>query len=222
MAEIPGRSLHFLAIGAVVVLLSAPGTPADDVPARRWNAAPTEASVERGARLYRDNCASCHGEQAYGNPASVIPALAGQRGIYLLKQLVAFTDAQRDSPEMHRRMAAEALESPWIWRDLTVYLSTLPANEHPQAGGGSLLDQGRRVYQQFCVECHGRRGEGRATGAVPAVRGQHYAYLARQLQAFASLHRDDMELPVLEKIARLPQEQIEGVADYASRLPVKE
>lgn len=220
MTEVLRPAQRILAIGAVAILLGALATKASDRLPKHENAAPDAASVERGAKLYAEACSNCHGNRADGNPAAVIPSLAGQHSNYLLKQLVAFTDSQRDSPVMHQRMAAQALDSPRIWRDLAVYLSTLPINSHPQTGDGASLDQGKRIYQQFCIDCHGRYGEGNAAGAVAALRGQDYAYLAKQLRAFATSHRDDMEVPVLERISRLSQAEIDAVADYASRLPV--
>lgn len=217
MFEILSRSQGVLASAALTILLGAPAK-AQDRPPKHENAAPDAAAVERGAKLYAEACANCHGIRADGNPAAIIPSLAGQHRNYLLKQLVAFTDSQRDSPVMHQRMATQALDSPRIWRDLAVYLSTLPLNSHPQTGNGASLDQGKRIYQQLCIDCHGRYGEGEADSAVPALRGQDYAYLASQLRAFATLHRNDMEIPVLERISGLSEAQIDAVADYASRL----
>lgn len=215
----PVRPLFFAAILLGVILPAILFTPAASAPPNSKSSVPSQAGIELGAKLYRDNCLSCHGSQAHGNSMLGIPSLAAQNSTYLLKQLLAFTDSQRDSPEMHRRMAVQALESPRIWRGLVDYLSTLPANTQPLTGNGAHLDQGRSVYQELCIGCHGRYAEGKIEGAVPALRGQHYTYLTRQLRAFATLHRDSMEFPVLKKIARLSPTERDAVADYASRLP---
>jgi cytochrome c553 len=46
-------------------------------------------------------CAPCHGVD--GNSGTVeVPNLAGQRGIYLRRQLLAFRSGQRRHPEMNR------------------------------------------------------------------------------------------------------------------------
>src|SRR5687767_11509467 len=63
----------------------------------------------RGALVYREYCMSCHGPAALGDAEQVIPALAGQRELYLLKQLIDFVESDRDTPEMHRLMARKEL-----------------------------------------------------------------------------------------------------------------
>lgn len=54
-----------------------------------------EGDVERGATLYRQFCAACHGPQAQGNLALNAPRLAGSDDWYLLAQLHAFREGQR-------------------------------------------------------------------------------------------------------------------------------
>ena len=79
--------------------------------------------VTNGKSLYKNFCASCHGEQAYGNPATVTPSLAGQLPLYLIKQLVDFAEDDRTAPEMHRVVALKQLVSPQAIRDLATYLA---------------------------------------------------------------------------------------------------
>lgn len=57
--------------------------------------ATVEGDVERGATLYRQFCAACHGPQAQGNLALNAPRLAGSDDWYLLAQLHAFREGQR-------------------------------------------------------------------------------------------------------------------------------
>lgn len=180
------------------------------------------AAPARGAWTYREHCMGCHGPGGLGNATEVVPALAGQREPYLLKQLIDFVEGERDTPEMHRLMARKELGDPQSWRDLTAYLSGLNPNGQPQVGDGQALATGRRVYKEVCGECHGDAGQGDVTGSIPALRGQHYSYLVLELRGFASGHRLDIELPVLEYIAGLSLAELQGVADYLSRLPIKE
>src|SRR5688500_15194859 len=43
--------------------------------------------TSRGRALYQEHCASCHGVDAYGDPGKVVPALAAQLPVYIIKQL---------------------------------------------------------------------------------------------------------------------------------------
>src|SRR5262245_48171542 len=61
-----------------------------------------DRNVARGKTVYVKECASCHGSAAQGDPQRLIPALAGQRHAYLIKQLADFTELERDSADMHR------------------------------------------------------------------------------------------------------------------------
>lgn len=51
----------------------------------------------QGARLYEVNCASCHGARGEGDDAEVVPMLAGQHPVYLLRQMYDSVDARRPS-----------------------------------------------------------------------------------------------------------------------------
>src|SRR5690349_5775893 len=110
-AEVSGSSLRIRAMGSMAILLSVLGMGRADT-AEHQHHTPSRAAIERGEKLYRDNCVSCHGARAYGDPASGVPSLAGQHSSYLLKQLVGFTGPGRDSSEMHPRMVTQALYSP--------------------------------------------------------------------------------------------------------------
>lgn len=48
-----------------------------------------------GGRLYRKECAGCHGREGYGDPSRIIPQLAGQRSQYLLRQVGNFRKGER-------------------------------------------------------------------------------------------------------------------------------
>jgi cytochrome c553 len=53
------------------------------------------ANVERGAALYREQCASCHGPKAEGNGPQGIPRLSGQHAAYLARQIYDAVDGRR-------------------------------------------------------------------------------------------------------------------------------
>jgi cytochrome c553 len=53
------------------------------------------AYVERGAALYAEKCASCHGRNGEGDDAREIPRIAGQHAAYLARQLYDAVDNRR-------------------------------------------------------------------------------------------------------------------------------
>jgi cytochrome c553 len=81
--------------------------------------------VERGGRLYRRECASCHGQNGTGDMAENVPMLAGQHTAYLWRQIPKYIDKRR----IHDPSAPDddilALFTEDELRDMLAYVSTL-------------------------------------------------------------------------------------------------
>jgi cytochrome c553 len=56
--------------------------------------------VQRGANLYANHCASCHGREGKGSDKKEIPRLAGQHAAYLARQIYDAVEGRR--PELSR------------------------------------------------------------------------------------------------------------------------
>jgi len=81
---------------------------------------------------------------------------------------------------------------------------------------------GRKIYTEGiptedvpgCIGCHGATGEGNS--AFPRLAGQHSAYIERQLEAFASNARANVNMH--ESSKNLTPDQIADVAAYVRSL----
>ena len=188
------------------------------------NALQLDQNMENGKELYATHCAQCHGPQALGSAAKVIPSLAGQRRAYLVKQLADFSEEERSSREMHKVVSQPALSSEQAWADLSGYLNLLPRTSFPQTGDGRGLELGEAIFQDQCASCHEEDGRGDDDGFVPSVRDQHYSYLVRQLRSIASWHRLNVDADLVRYFDSLDTEEATAVADYLSRMrgPVKD
>jgi cytochrome c553 len=149
----------------------------------------------------------------------VAPALAGQVASYLVKQLADLVEGYRDLPEMHRQVARADLVTPQAMHDLAAFLSALPPLTDPQLGDGRQLVLGGRIYKSVCADCHGTGGEGDARSRTPALRGQHYSYLLRQVRQLAAGHRYSVDISVIVVLEALTLDQLTAVTDFISRLP---
>ena len=70
-----------------------------------------------------------------------------------------------------------------------------------------------------CASCHGVEGQGGAAAGIPRVAGLDAAYLARQLQAFATPSRQN---PIMSPIAaRLDADARRDIAAFYASLPPK-
>ncbi len=206
-------------VGAVLSLALSTVEAAEAVADRVERVLRLRADTNHGRTLYSQYCASCHGATALGDAAGTVPSLAGQRPNYLLKQVADVLENDRSVPEMHQLMGRWQFEDPQSLRDVVSWLAELAPNPRPGVGSGTQVAEGTRIYQADCAGCHGRFGEGDNPSYVPALRGQHYSYLRRQMAALATGHRTGMDGEGRQRLGRISLTQLDAVADYISRLP---
>ena len=162
-------------------------------------------------------CSSCHGSEGR-SISPTFPRLAGQQKDYLVAQLQAFRDKTRADPHAQTYMwgMAAQLSDPTIDAIAIYYASQAPVAGKPSASPETTA--GAKIYTEgipsesvpACMSCHGEQAEG--NGPIPRLAGQHQAYLARQLEAFASMARANEIM--LENSKDLTAEQISEVTAY--------
>ncbi|MFN4120352.1 c-type cytochrome [Acidovorax sp.] len=83
MAEVVFRSTQYLTdADARAMALYLQALPQQSAVNRASPPAPSAAAMARGAKMYEQHCAACHGEQGQGEPGA-FPALAGNRAVTL-------------------------------------------------------------------------------------------------------------------------------------------
>jgi cytochrome c553 len=90
----------------------------------------------------------------------------------------------------------------------------------PNNGQGNQFDlvYGKELYQRYCADCHGEKGEGNAKKHMPLVQAQHYQYLVRQYRWIRiGLRRNADEEMVNQIQAFSPQEE-RAVLSYTASL----
>ena len=166
-------------------------------------------------------CSSCHGTDGR-SISPTFPRLAGQQKDYLVAQLQAFRDKTRADPHAQTYMwgMAARLSDQTIDAIATYYASQAPVAGRPStsaetAGGEKIFTEGIPSESvPACMSCHGEKAEG--NGPIPRLAGQHQAYLARQLEAFASMARANEIMH--ENSKDLTVEQISEVTAYLATL----
>jgi cytochrome c553 len=209
---------------AMITAASLASAAADRVVELTLDALDLDADARRGAALYSEECASCHGREAQGAGQHDIPALASQRRAYIIRQLAAFSERDRIATQMHRVVSRKAVSEPQSWADLALYLNKLPPPKGADTGDGKYLSLGEASYQQFCSSCHEEDARGDDDGFVPSLRNQHYRYLVKEMRNLAAGHRFNVDEDLARFMKNLKADEMQGLADYLSRMhgPVRD
>jgi cytochrome c553 len=140
------------------------------------------------------NCSACHGDQGV-SPSSLVPTLGGMDAAAVYKQLDDFRSSKRLWDVMNGIAAAltdqETVDVVTYFASRAVGLPPVSGEGAPEAGH-SLRQTDPAIRLVFagdpergippCAACHGPGGH--KLGA-PALQGQHFEYIERQLGAFA-------------------------------------
>lgn len=130
---------------------------------------------EAGHRLWhfwRNECATCHGQDGKGIDAIQVPAIAGLPDYYVLQQIHKFRDGLRgqDPDEssvyfMHR----EAVElDDGLYRELAGIIAGMEPRRTLHSVIGD-VDRGERLYLRNCAGCHGSAAEGNPSKESPPL-----------------------------------------------------
>lgn len=177
-----------------------------------------DAHPARGKEDFVRYCARCHRGRAGGDAAKFIPALAGQRFAYLVRQLANFAGSERESATMHRVVSEPGIRDPQSWVDIAAYLNRLAPAADIEIGNGEAKDLGRGIFREQCASCHGADASGDTAGFVPSLRHQHFGYLDKQMRNLAAGYRHNVDEDLVLFMRTFDERDRQGVADYLSRL----
>jgi len=175
-----------------------------------------EPNLENGKKVYL-LCAVCHQPEGWGTTDGDYPQIAGQHGSVIIKQLADIRARNRDNPTMYPFTLLDHLNLQQI-ADVSAYIARFPMNPGNGAGPGEDLAHGERLYERYCVECHGKQGEGIAEKHMPLIQGQHYEYLVRQFEWIRDGKRRNADPEMVEQIKGFSPRDVAAVMDYVSRL----
>ncbi len=187
-------------------------------PAELMQALQLRGDPRRGAALF-ETCAACHGADGGGVADGTVPAIAGQPVQVLAKQLVDFRRERRRDLRMRHFADDRHLESPQDIADVAAHVAGLAATEAPGTGAGQGVEAAAALYRQRCEACHGAEALADGARMLPGLAGQHAAYTLRQLVEAAAGRRPGLQPAHREALHGLSSGQLEGLADYLSRLP---
>ena len=179
--------------------------------------------LENGMDVY-EVCSGCHLPEGWGDTSGTFPQVAGQHREVLIKQMADIREGNRDNPTMYPFALERAIGGAQSLADVVAYIEKLPMN--PENGKGEWaegtpeFDQGKKLYDDNCVECHGDNGEGIAEKYYPRIQGQHYAYMMRQFEWIRDGKRRNANPDMVKQIKAFSDKDMQMVINYTSRIPV--
>ena len=208
-----------LAAGLVAAALVPPATaaPAQTAQAEYEQVLALTPDLDNGRQVYL-TCAVCHRPEGWGTPDGTYPMIAGQLRTVLIKQLADIRARNRDNPLMYPFSVPRILGGPQNLADVAAYVAQLPMNPNNGVGPGRDLAFGESLYREHCAKCHGEAGQGQAEEHMPAIAGQHYAYLMRQFDWIRLNRRKNADAKMVRQIERFSPREQSAVLDYSSRL----
>ncbi len=174
--------------------------------------------IDNGRRLFRRICSTCHGPEGWGVPASGYPEIAGQLKDVIIKQLADFRAGNRDNPIMNAFVTPRVLTGPQDIADVAAYVSQLPMSPRNERGFALRIEEGKKLYQKLCADCHGDRGEGDPKRHAPRIQGQHYSYLMRQFNWIRNGYRRNANKKMQEQIQNITSSEQVAIMSYLSNL----
>ncbi|MFC1630809.1 c-type cytochrome [Pseudomonadota bacterium] len=179
--------------------------------------------LENGVDVY-EVCAACHLTEGWGTKEGTFPQLAGQLKGVLIKQLADIREGNRDNPTMYPFALPESIGDVQSLADVVAYIEKLPMNPDNGKGeweaGTTEFAQGKKLYQDNCVKCHGEQGEGNLKEFFPLIQGQHYNYMLRQFEWIRDGKRRNANPDMVEQIKAFKDKDMQMVINYVSRIPV--
>lgn len=183
---------------------------------------PARGDLGRGQQLFAAHCATCHGPRAEGDgrgAAGLLPAPASLADHHYAPEQIAAVlwngvpgtamPAWRDHPLPDLAALVAAVRA---------FSTTGPEPSLP----AGLLEQGRRAYQNNCVQCHGERGDGRGPAAAALAIAPTDLTLQRPTlpRALATLRDGIPGTPMAPWTSRLTNAELIAVAHYVRTLYV--
>lgn len=156
-------------------------------------------------------CNTCHGEDGMAIKP-LTPNLAGQNPVYIVDQFQRYGDGRRNDYWMSNLAKTLSVEDKI---KIALYYATMEMK--PSKGGKpELLSQGKRLFKEICVNCHGLDGRGQEGYA--RLAGQRYDYVVKMLKEFRDRTGKRINVWMTGVAIRLSDQDIDALATYLANL----
>ncbi len=208
-----------LTVAVSLAIVSVMGVP----PAIAMESAPTIA--DQGEQLYRDNCATCHGQRGMGGVGIPIglKSFLQQTPDEYLHRTIRVGRPGRIMPSFYR-LSNDEIKS--IIKHIRSWHETDVPQWHAERIRAD-VERGKRLYQTYCISCHGKEGKGgKGTGLMfsrprdlpivpPALNNQGFlnSVSDQMLKAIITQGREQTPMPAASEF-NLSETDVDDLVSY--------
>ncbi len=159
-------------------------------------------------------CLACHGENGV-SPTPETPSLGGQPELFVLYQLVAFRENQRNVPLMNEMMKGMSDDD---LRAAAAFVAKLPPPPPPsEPGDAERMARGRVLAEKNrCNVCHTATYDGQ--DQVPHLRNQREDYLLKALRDYKADKRFGSRAEMNEVVYGLADKDLTDLAYFIAHI----
>lgn len=177
----------------------------------------TPADSAEGRELYQ-TCAACHGDSGAGSSNELVPRIAGQHFSVIIRQLVDYRHARRSNERMQAATVEHRLPDAQAIANVATHVNLLRISGPSNKGTGLMAQEGVRIYEASCAQCHGAGAQGSDPGGIPRLAGQNYGYLVRQFNDIARGLRPGISRRHVRLLQKMEYQEIVALSDYLSQV----
>lgn len=194
-----------------------------------WNSSlkgnKNDKEIAAGEKVYNQQCVVCHGKTGKGEGAKIGTALNNQHFLNNVSNIDLYNDIKygRETgsmpsygPKVSEKNLNNLVAFIRNWQSEQLPLSA------PKAISGN-VENGKRLYNLYCLSCHGERGAGKANMGTAIGSVQYLKYTTdKQIWISTAYGRENTRmgpsLKGLDGVRQLKQDDITDIVTYIRSL----
>lgn len=153
----------------------------------------TSTNATDGKTIFQTVCAQCHGASGEGKVELKSPSIAGMPVWYTNTQFTNLREGRRghdatDPQSFMMATVAKALKPEQV-KEVIAHVEKMPVQTpkgHDREMANTNPQEGMRLFQERCMECHRYNASGEMAFGSPPLVGRQGWYLEEQLRKFKS------------------------------------